>query len=254
VEWSGGGVIYLGSTGTALSINNVGQVVGIGPFGATEWSGGQVITLGGLAGSYVQGSVAYSINDSGQAVGYNVFKHEGIDHASAVEWSGGEVVDLGSLHGTPDSGAYAINDAGQVVGVSSGEAVEWSSGQIIDLGPGVAYAINDAGQMVGARWTLGESEAVEWSGGQVIDLQEPPGTLDTIATGINNAGQVVGVSSSNAPEPSTWAMLLLGFTGLGFAGYRRVKVGATVGGDRGLMRRSGSTRSTNTRLPVVRIA
>jgi hypothetical protein len=23
------------------------------------------------------------------------------------------------------------------------------------------------------------------------------------------------------PEPSTWIMLLLGFTGLGFAGYRR---------------------------------
>ena len=26
-----------------------------------------------------------------------------------------------------------------------------------------------------------------------------------------------------APEPSTWAMMLLGFAGLGFAGYRRAK-------------------------------
>ena len=25
------------------------------------------------------------------------------------------------------------------------------------------------------------------------------------------------------PEPSTWAMMLLGFAGLGFAGYRKVK-------------------------------
>ena len=25
------------------------------------------------------------------------------------------------------------------------------------------------------------------------------------------------------PEPSTWAMMLLGFAGLGFAGYRRAK-------------------------------
>jgi len=30
------------------------------------------------------------------------------------------------------------------------------------------------------------------------------------------------------PEPSTWAMMLLGFAGLGFAGYRRVKSGRTA--------------------------
>jgi hypothetical protein len=29
-----------------------------------------------------------------------------------------------------------------------------------------------------------------------------------------------------APEPSTWAMMLVGFAGLGFAGYRRVKAKA----------------------------
>jgi hypothetical protein len=26
-----------------------------------------------------------------------------------------------------------------------------------------------------------------------------------------------------APEPSTWAMMLIGFVGLGFAGYRRTR-------------------------------
>ena len=34
-------------------------------------------------------------------------------------------------------------------------------------------------------------------------------------------GFTVGVGA--VPEPSTWAMLLLGFAGLGFAGYRRTK-------------------------------
>ena len=34
----------------------------------------------------------------------------------------------------------------------------------------------------------------------------------------NTQGFVLGV-----PEPSTWAMMLLGFAGLGFAGYRRAK-------------------------------
>jgi PEP-CTERM motif len=33
----------------------------------------------------------------------------------------------------------------------------------------------------------------------------------------------VGNSPSGAPEPSTWAMLLLGFAGLSFAGYRKRK-------------------------------
>jgi hypothetical protein len=35
---------------------------------------------------------------------------------------------------------------------------------------------------------------------------------------------------SPVPEPSTWAMMLLGFAGLGFAGYRRARAGrATLG-------------------------
>ena len=33
------------------------------------------------------------------------------------------------------------------------------------------------------------------------------------------------LSSLTVPEPSTWAMMLLGFAGLGFAGYRRAKAG-----------------------------
>ena len=31
------------------------------------------------------------------------------------------------------------------------------------------------------------------------------------------------LSGSTIPEPSTWAMMLLGFAGLGFAGYRQAK-------------------------------
>jgi PEP-CTERM motif-containing protein len=37
----------------------------------------------------------------------------------------------------------------------------------------------------------------------------------TQAFGINDASQIVGVTI--VPEPSTWAMMLLGFAGLGFA-------------------------------------
>jgi PEP-CTERM motif len=36
-------------------------------------------------------------------------------------------------------------------------------------------------------------------------------------------GQVEVFGSPAVPEPSTWAMMLLGFAGLGFAGYRRTR-------------------------------
>jgi hypothetical protein len=32
----------------------------------------------------------------------------------------------------------------------------------------------------------------------------------------------------SVPEPSTWAMMMLGFAGLGFAAYRKVRPTATV--------------------------
>jgi hypothetical protein len=38
----------------------------------------------------------------------------------------------------------------------------------------------------------------------------------------------VSVVGAPVPEPSTWAMMLLGFAGLGYAGYRRAKVVRTA--------------------------
>jgi PEP-CTERM motif len=48
------------------------------------------------------------------------------------------------------------------------------------------------------------------------------------AIGVNFSGQLynggeVVIGASGVPEPSTWAMLMLGFGSLGFAGYRRGK-------------------------------
>lgn len=63
----------------------------------------------------------------------------------------------------------------------------------------------------------GVTYAVEWNGGGIINLG--PG----VAYGINDVGQVVG--QRPVPESSTWAMTLLGFAGLAFAGYRRAKAG-----------------------------
>ena len=151
----------------------------------------------------------------------------------ATEWSGGSVINLGGLPGSTSSSAYSINDAGQAVGVSlvaasTGYAVEWSGGNVIDLGglPGSTFSgadgINDAGQVVGDSEVGGVDYAIEWNHGKVIELGGLPGFMGSFAAGINNAGQVVGASgvSQPIPESSTWAMMLLGFAGLGYAGYR----------------------------------
>jgi PEP-CTERM motif len=77
------------------------------------------------------------------------------------------------------------------------------------------------GQVVGG----GVGGATEWSHGSVIILGGLPGSDGSLAYGINDSGMVVGLSRFPVippppipvPEPSTWAMMLAGFAGLGFA-------------------------------------
>jgi hypothetical protein len=71
--------------------------------------------------------------------------------------------------------------------------------------------------------------ATEWSGDSVINLGGLPGSMVSEADSINEAGQAVGFSLGapigGIPEPSTWAMMLVGLAGLALAGYRRAKAG-----------------------------
>jgi hypothetical protein len=63
----------------------------------------------------------------------------------------------------------------------------------------------------------------------VIDLGPYSGAVDLtfgynlVADGSSDFGFDFAFGGA-VPEPSTWAMMLLGFAGLGFAGYRRAKV------------------------------
>jgi hypothetical protein len=50
----------------------------------------------------------------------------------------------------------------------------------------------------------GVEYAAEWSGGRVINLGNLPVSTNSAAFAINNVGGV--------PEPSTWAMMLTGFS------------------------------------------
>ena len=71
--------------------------------------------------------------------------------------------------------------------------------------------------------------------GGVFSEIDPFGSTAVTANGINDKGNIVGFYTAangntigfetTVPEPSTWAMMLLGFAGLGFLGYRKVRQG-----------------------------
>jgi probable HAF family extracellular repeat protein len=122
-----------------------------------------------------------------------------------------EVVDLGVLPGDIASFAHGINDHGAVVGTSTGEAAShaflWRRGRMVDLGTlgggpsdnSNALAIDERGRIVG--WSNGPADdfaqhAVLWRNGEIVDL----GTLggpDSVATDINDRGEVVGYSTTS---------------------------------------------------------
>jgi probable HAF family extracellular repeat protein len=83
-------------------------------------------------------SVAHAINAAGQAVSWSGTASWS---SHAVLWDGGQVTDLDT---PPDHGwseATAINEAGQVAGVTGGGgagaslAVVWDGGQLTELDP-----------------------------------------------------------------------------------------------------------------------
>jgi probable HAF family extracellular repeat protein len=234
------------SVGWSYTKNGGG--LGLSLADAVLWSpSGKATVLQDVGG--VHDSYSIAINDAGQSVGYS-FTNGGID---AVLWSpSGKATVLQDAGGRGHSEALAINDAGWSIGYSgySGDAVLWSPSGKATVLPSVggfhdtyAIAINDAGQSVGYSRSRNGSDAVLWSpSGKATDLGALLGSAwsDTEAAGINNSGDIIGygdyrgrqygfllapdsgslLSAGAVPEPSTWAMMLAGFAGLSFAGYR----------------------------------
>ncbi len=181
-----------GPNGFAAGINNLGQIVG--------WAENTVhdpTCSGGQNGQVLQ------------------FK--------AVQWGpNGEMVQLPGYHGDPDQAAVAINDSGQIVGVSgicggsvgalsAKHALLWDHGTVTDLGnlDGVGWntpdAINDNGEVVGFANTADNVDTLTFhaflwtkSLGKMKDLGTLPGDVISEAEGINDQGQIVGVSYTTA--------------------------------------------------------
>jgi probable HAF family extracellular repeat protein len=200
--YSAGQVTQFGGGGArARAINDLGQVAGWRSSRAFLYSGGVLTELGTLGGS---GSYARGINAAGQIVGSS-WTTNGQSHAFL--YAQGQMRDLGTLGG-PSSDAHAINAAGQIVGYSTtadgaSHAFLYSHDQMLDLGTlggtgSLALAVNANGDVVGSSATTGlRGHAFLYSNGQMTDLNAliPANTgweLQT-ATGINDAGQIVGM-------------------------------------------------------------
>ncbi|HEY5205127.1 MAG TPA: PEPxxWA-CTERM sorting domain-containing protein [Roseiarcus sp.] len=77
------------------------------------------------------------------------------------------------------------------------------------------------GHTIGFSWaSIGGLLAGQTSDFLMIDTNAVRFTTGTLAVIDSQTSDLSAFAPSAVPEPSTWAMMLLGFAGLGFAGYR----------------------------------
>jgi probable HAF family extracellular repeat protein len=192
------------------------------------WNGGKIVplkTLGGVNG------VANQINSWGAIAGYaeNTTKDPGcsspqIYQFKPVVWFQDSIQPL-STGSDVEGVAFSINDLGQVVGTSGScapfnpiwlfnlapvHALLWQNGLATDLGNlggvlnNMAHDINNLGQVVGGSDLVGDqtSHAFLWTSEtrKMKDLGTVEDKIDkdsySVGLGINDQGQIVGVSAS----------------------------------------------------------
>lgn len=234
VVWPGqnerGAVVGIAET---AAIDSLGEAWSCSAFfpGATGhvcrgffWNEGAMRALPTLGGT---NGFATGINDRGRVVGWaETPVHDPTCNSPqvlqfrAVVWypETGRLRELRPLTGDSASAATAINDRGQIVGISGAcdvavgrfsarRAVLWERGRVIDIGGlgGVAWntpmAINDAGVVVGFADLTGDQDGTDnfhaflWTReGGIKDLKTLPGDVEAEALSINARRQVVGVS------------------------------------------------------------
>ena len=227
------GMLPGGRTSHATGINDNGQVCGTSDTGsgvqAFLYTNGALTSIGNLPGDI--GSAALGLNASG-LVAVSSFpsvptpspNSYQVQPAHAAVYSQGSLTEIsvpvGDIAITPD----AINALGQVAGTSVNQnkvsrAFLYQNGSLLFPGtlPGddssQADAINASSQAVGAsNRKIGTdnsgqnpvfvSQAVLFTAGKVTGLGMLPGDTNSVATGINDSGQIIGTSTSGATDPT----------------------------------------------------
>lgn len=143
-----------------------------------------------------QQGIAFAVGGGGQVVGQTFAYTPGLytqNTAHAFIARNGQVTDLGTLGGAW-SRPTAVNAAGQVVGASATSATVEVPGRVDDFVPATHAFITENDRMK--------------------DLGTLPGDLHSIALGLNDRGQAVGISGTIAAAANPSNASTLG--GLGF--------------------------------------
>ncbi len=210
--WENGRMRDLGDFGLR-AINGRGQAAGSidTPLGtrAIVWENGQIRDISRLLPGWDHEVVAY--NDSGQFAGNCRAKKKNKPGGGwqSFWFDGVTARKLPSLGG-PHYRANAMNNRGEVAGVSDTQPGEygpahacvWRDGRAYDLDTqnsdhSAAVGINDRGQVVGSVTNPKDwQHAVLWDRGRMIDLNTQiasgSGWILDSAKSINNKGQIVG--------------------------------------------------------------
>jgi len=160
-----------------------------------------VVDLGTLGSD--SGTIARAINNRGQIVGASCTGPDNIVHA--YMYSGGSMIDLAPIGGDY-SESESINALGQVVGMANttdnkfSYAFLYSDGVTRKIGESIKpWSINDKGQIACAAYYVGYTHAARYWNGSIVDIGTLGG-LNSEAYGINNAGQMVGISELKDPN------------------------------------------------------
>ncbi len=241
----------------ADAINNLGQVAGQfsspatgGAYHAAIFANGSVTDLGSLDGGLAT-ALATGINAAGQVVGESETGTAATSTDHAVLFSGGTITDLGTLGGDT-SVANAINASGQITGDADTTADAethgflYQNGVMTDMGTlggdfSTGTGINSEGDVVGYSAVAGNQydDATLFDDGTLYDLNNlipaNPNYFLDVATGINDAGQIVGygddgnlysaflLTPTAVPEPASLSLFVAGAVGL--LGRRRRRHG-----------------------------
>jgi len=215
-NFTGAGINAGGQVAGSVGLNcqNIGLDQGGGCAFATYASG--VLTTYPIYDGALDpavGNQGQGINANGEIVGDWTFTH-GLGGAivltngtfSQLRFPGTSCSEGGLT--TAAGVAYAINDAGQIVGFLPGrancqaEAFLYSQGMYDDIGTGEAYALNASGQAVGYLQFGNVNAAFLYNAGSApTDLRTLPGDTSSSAYAINAQGLVVGASTFSSSSP-----------------------------------------------------